>query len=287
MQADSLNACLVPADHAYNLSVLSGFSCENALQKTDVSAAPGGRTVCLLMSDGDNVQWFLNSYDDIYHFGASVRGQFPFGWGVPAAAADIAAPVLQRYYSEMSANDAFVLSLSGLGYTFPSKWTNRSALKRMADTLKQKMERLDTRELLVLDDGGFNAAALDTLLTRTDANGIFYIDYSDYAGLHGKTRFVNGKPIVSARYRLWNGASGCSPEEIAAAVNAQPADPEDPESYAFIIVHAWSGLGSDGEFIEGGNTMAAVQRLTELLDADTRLVSPAQFMERLARSCGG
>ena len=282
----SLNACLIPADHAYNLSVLSGFSGENARQKTNVRAEPGGRTVCLLMSDGDNVQWFLNSYDDAYHFGSSLRGDLPFGWGVPASAADIAATVLERYYDMMSENDAFVLSLSGLGYTFPSKWTNRFALNGMADTLKQKMEALDTRELLVLDDGGFGSAALDTLVKKTDASGVFYIDYSNYAGLNGKTRFVDGKPIVSAKYRLWNGASGCSPEEIAAAVNALPADPTNPDSYVFIIVHAWSGLSSAGEFVEGGNTMAAVQRLVSLLDADTRLVSPAQFTERLSANCG-
>ena len=282
----SLNACLIPADHAHNLSVLSGFGWKGIRQKTDVSAAPGGRTVCLLRSDGDNLQWFLNSYEDVSHFGSSVRGRFPFAWGVPASAADLAAPILERYYTEMDANDAFVLSLSGLGYTFPSKWTNRRALQTMAQTLGQKMEAMDTHELLVLDDGGFDSKALDTLLTETRANGIFYIDYSDYAGMHGKARFVNGKPIVSARYKLWNGMSGCSPEEIAAAVNALPADPENPDAYAFIIVHAWSGLNSAGGFTEGGDTMRAVERLVNSLDADTRLVSPAQFMERIAANCG-
>ena len=138
----------------------------------------------------------------------------------------------------------------------------------------------------MLDDGGFSSKALDTLLTQSAADGIFYIDYSDYAGMKGKTRFVEGRPVVSARYRLWNGAQGCSPEEIAAAVNALPTDPADPDSYAFIIVHAWSGMSSDGAFVEGGNTMTAVERLVNLLDADTRVVTPAQFLERLAANCG-
>ena len=282
----SLNACLVPADWACNLSVLSGFPFGGVRQKTAVSAKSGGRTVCLLMSDGDNLQWFLYAYGDTSHFGSSVRGQFPFAWGVPASAADVAAPMTERYYSEMRGNDAFVLSLSGLGYTFPSKWTNRTALRNMSETLAQKMEMLDTRELLVLDDGGFNSKALDTLLTATQASGVFYMDFGDYAGLKGETRFVNGKPIVSARYKLWNGTPGGSPEEIAAAVNALPADPRNPDSYAFIIVHAWSGLDVNGEFVEGGNTMRAVERLVNNLDADTRLVSPALFMERITENCG-
>lgn len=282
----ALNASLIPADWACNLSVLSGFPRKSVRQKTAVSAAHGGRTVCLLMSDGDNLQWFLGSYADAAHYGSSVRGQFPFAWGVPAAAPDVAAPLLERYYSEMTGNDAFVLSLSGLGYTFPSKWTNRNALKAMAGTLAQKMQLLDTRELLVLDDGGFDSDALDLIADETQANGVFYIDFSKYAGLEGKTRFVNGRPIVAAKYQLWNGMPGCSPEEIAAAVNALPADPADPDSYVFIIVHAWSGLNGSGDLVEGGDTMAAVEKLVNGFDADTRLVTPSQFVERLASNCG-
>ncbi len=281
----SLNACMIPADWACNLSVLSGFPYKKIRQKTDVPEKPDGRTVCLLLSDGDNLQWFLSSYENAYYYGSSIRGKFPFAWGVPASAADLASPLLQRYCEKMTENDAFVLSLSGLGYTFPSKWTSRRALRNIADTLARKMEMTDTHELLVLDDDGFDSKALDTLLKSTQANGIFYMDYSDYAGQKGKTRFANGKPIVSARYKLWNGLEGCTPEEIAAAVNALPTDPKDPDSYAFIIVHAWSGLSGSGEFVEGGNTMKAVEKLVDGLDAETHIVTPSQFMERVAENC--
>lgn len=282
----ALNACVIPADWACNLSVLSGFPRKSVRQKTAAPDEPGGRTVCLMMSDGDNLQWFLGSYGDSRHFGSPVRGRFPFAWGVPACAADLAAPLLERYYGEMTENDSFVLSLSGMGYTFPSKWTNRKALKRMAEALGRKMETLDTQELLVLDDGGFDSKALDTLLTGTKADGVFYLDFSKYSAQEGKMRFVDGRPIVSAKYQLWNGMPGCSPEEIAAAVNALPADPKDPDSYAFIIVHAWSGLDGDGALSEYGDTMAAVEKLVGGLDADTRLVSPARFMERVATNLG-
>lgn len=281
-----LNACLIPADWACNLSVLSGFPYKNVRQKTAVPDAPDGRTVCLLLSDGDNLQWFVSSYESAYYYGSPIRGQFPFAWGVPASAADLAAPLLERYCDEMTENDAFVLSLSGLGYTFPSKWTSRKALRDMARTLAQKMERTDTHELLVLDDGGFRSKALDTIVRETRADGVFYMDFSKYAGMSGSMRFVDGTPIVSARYQLWNGMEGCSPAEIAAAVNALPTDPKNPDAYAFIIVHAWSGLSGSGAFVEGGNTMKAVEQLVRGLDADTHLVSPSQFMERIAANCG-
>ena len=89
---------------------------------------------------------------------------------------------------------------------------------------------------------------------------------------------MDGIPIVSAKYQLWNDWPGCSPEEVAAAVNALPADPKNPDSYVFVIVHAWSGLNGSGEFTQGGNTMAAVERLVEQLDENTRLVSPAAIV---------
>ena len=280
------NACLIPADHAYNLSVLSGFPSVSVKQKTAAPQTTGGRTVCLLMSDGDNLQWFMNNYEDKSHYGSPVRGTFPFAWGVPASAADLASPYLARYYRDMTENDEFVLSLSGLGYTFPSKWTNPLARNRMIGTLAGKMEALDTHALLVLDDDGFSSPAMNALAKNTPAEGIFYIDFHDYAGLHGKTRFVDGKPIVGARYKLWNGNPGCSPEEIAAAVNALPADPGNPDSYAFIIVHAWSGLDESGAFVESGNTMAAVEKLVGLLDENTAVVTPGVFLERLGQTQG-
>ena len=281
-----LNACLVPSDHAHNLSVLSGFPSASLKQKTDCEPQEGGRKVCLLMSDGDNLQWFLNSYADISHFGSPVRGDFPMAWGIPAGAADLTAPVAERYDDEMTKTDEFVLSLSGLGYTFPSRWKSRAALEAMADALRGTMERLDTKTLLVLENGGFASGALDTLLQKTGAEGIFFTDFHGYSSLKGKTRFVDGKPIVSARYELWNGNAGCSPEEIAAAINALPTDPKDPDAYAFVIVHAWSGLDAEGNFVPDGDTMQGVRRLVSLLDENTRVVTPTVFMREIAENLG-
>jgi len=281
------NACLVPADHAYNLSVLSGYDLAPFRQHTqaadDTDAAPA-HTVCLLMSDGDNLQWLLNDYNNAAHFGSPVRGAFPFGWGVPAAAADLAAPMLQTLYDAMSPRDEFVLSLSGVGYTFPSKWTNLTALRHMARTLPGKMEAMDVSSLLVLDDGGFYSPAVDLLAKESGANGILYIDYADYAGLRGAVRFAGDTPVVAARYRLWADAPGCSPEEIAAAINQSALDPADPASYSFVIVHAWSGLDGNGNLAEGGDTMAAVQALVNALDENTRIVTPARFLDLIRRA---
>ena len=112
-------------------------------------------------------------------------------------------------------------------------------------------------------------------------DGVFYLDYSDYAGMKGAARLSHGKPIVGAKYKLWYGQPGGSPEEIAAAVNAASTDPSDPDAYSLIVIHAWSGLDEAGSFAGYGDTMAAVDRMVAAFGPDVRLVAPSAFITQL------
>lgn len=284
----SRNACLIPADHACNLSVLSGFPSVDLKQRAAAAqpSAEEGHTVCLFMSDGDNLQWMLTGFTGGSHFGSSLRGGFPMGWGVPASLNDAAPTMAQRLYADAAANDEFIMQLSGLGYTFPSQWNNPFALRRMYGALSQQMAQADLRIAAVLDDGGFYHRALDLLAAQENVSGVFYLDYSDYAGMEGAARLSRGTPIISARYKLWSGLPGGSPEEIAAAVNAASVDPSDPDAYSLIVVHAWSGLIGDGVFAPYGDTMAAVRRLVDLFDEDVRLVPPTEFAALVKEALG-
>ena len=280
----SLNACLIPADHACNLSVLSGFPSAGLKQtvREEEAGTEPGHTVCLFMSDGDNLQWMLTAFTDGAHFGSPLRGRFPMGWGVPASLNTAAPAMAEWLYRNASENDEFLLQLSGLGYTFPSKWSNPFALRRMDRALSEEMERSDLRIAAVLDDGGFSCRSLDVLAANRGVSAVFYLDFADYAGLNGAARLSHGKPVVSARYKLWQGAPGGSPEEIAAAVNAAPKDPADPDAYSLIVVHAWSGLDGGGNFTGYGDTMAAVERMVAAFDGDVRVVTPSVFASALA-----
>ena len=282
------NACLIPADHACNLSVLSGFPSVDLTQTASAAqpSAEEGHTVCLFMSDGDNLQWMLTQFTGGSHFGSSLRGGFPMGWGVPASLNDAAPTMARRLYADASENDEFILQISGLGYTFPSRWNNPFALRRMYGVLSQKMARADLRIAAVLDDGGFDHRALDVLAAQESVSGVFYLDYSDYAGMKGAARLSRGTPVISARYKLWYGLPGGSPEEIAAAVNAASKDPADPDAYSLIVVHAWSGLDGEGNFAGYGDTMAAVRRLADLFDDDVRLALPTEFAALVKETLG-
>lgn len=281
------NACLIPADHACNLSVLSGFPSVD--QKQTAAAQPearAGHTVCLFLSDGDNLQWMLTQFTGAAHFGSPLRGEFPMGWGVPASLNDTAPTMAQRLYADAAPNDEFILQISGLGYTFPSRWKDPFALRRMYGALSQKMARADLRIAAVLDDGGFYHRALDVLAAQENVSGVFYLDYDNYAGMDGAARLSHGKPIIGARYKLWYGQPGGSPEEIAAAVNAASKDPADPDAYSLIVAHAWSGLDAEGDFAGYGDTMAAVRRLVDLFDGDVRLASPTEFAALVKETLG-
>lgn len=281
-----LNACMIPADHGCNYSVLSGFAGETFTQKTEAADLPAGprHTVCLILTDGDNMQWMTSSFTNRNHFGSPLRGEFPMGWGIAASIDTVAAPMARYLFENMTPNDEFVTQISGVGYTFPSQWKNKAALAEMAAQLNAHMKNTGASVAVVLDDRGFDSPAPDTLLSQPDIAALFYFDYGNYAQLRGAVRRVNGKPLISARYRLWNNRKGSSPEEIAASINAASKDPAKVDAYSLVAVHAWSGIDENGDFIEGGNTMLAVQRLVNALGEDVVLVTPSRFAELISQA---
>lgn len=286
----SINLQLIPADHAYNLSTLSGFSMLSARVENESGSsgeADGVHTVCLVMSDGDNLQWALNDYVASNRwYGSSYRGDFAMNWGLPATMIDLASPMLSRFYQTKTAEDEFLLQLSGLGYTFPSLW-NAVERRDMAGKVADAMKRMNMKYLEVLDDHGFRAEVLSDFTAQDQIEGVLYIDYSDYAGEKGKILWSDDKPIVSARYRLWAGVADGSIETVAAQLNQASRDVSSEDAYSFVIVHAWSGLDQNGRFVGGGDTMAAVNDLIDRLETDVEVVTVSEFMARIKKNLRG
>ena len=287
-----LNLSLVPADHAPNLSALSGFRLKSIKQKTkEVSPTPSGsnkHTVTFLLSDGDNLQWFLDHYArSNRHFNSDLRGAFAMGWGLPPTAIDQAAPMLNYYYDNMTPNDNFVAALSGLGYTFPSKWTDQSALDRMAAHMNDYMKRMDINILNILDDLSTeekfsHASVTYAPFTKQDGiDAILYIDFGNYKQFKGKIIWSNSKPIISARHRLWHDLADSQMHVILEDIKQASRDPKNVDSYSFVLIHAWTGLNDEGKLVMRGNTMDAVKALIDQFDPDVDVVTPAEFVNRI------
>lgn len=283
------NISMIPSDHAYNLSVLSGFCRDTLKQKREEVEYKGGNvhSLCLILSDGDNLQWMTNDFltSDKW-FNSPLRGSFPFGWGVPATAIDTVSPILEKLYDEAKTGDEFIMELSGIGYTFPSRWKDE-ALDEMTSQLADYMKRSDLKYAEILDDGGFKKKTLSHFTSKDGIDGVFYIDYGNYAEYKGKILWSDEKPCVSARYRLWGGLDDGTIESISAKLNALPTDPTNENAYTFIIVHAWSGSDGSGKITSGGKTLEGVRDLLAALDDDIEVVTPDEFMTRIKTNLGG
>ncbi len=288
----TLNAQIIPADHATNLSTLSGFKLENLTQKTVHTAsadAENVHTVCIVLSDGDNLQWALRYYaNNPYFYASEHRGDFKMTWGIAPSAIDLIAPVATYFYDNMTENDEFLLQLSGVGYTFPTNW-DEGALIEMTDQLVEYMTRYDIKYLEVLDDDdyGFTVEQFAPFTSHEEVEGIFYIGYgSGYVTEDGAILWSNGKPVVSSRYGLRaNSEDGeFEIDYIAEHINSASTDVKSEDSYSFIIVHAWSGL-IDGQLVPDGNTMDAVAELVSRFNENVEVVTPTEFMERLITNC--
>ena len=211
------------------------------------------------------------------------------GWGVPASSIDMCAPMLSSVYGEKTENDEFIMELSGLGYTFPSRWSVE-ALSEMTEDLADYMARSDLKYLEILDNNGFaNEEKMAEFTKHEEIEGVFYIDYVDYTLNKGDMYFSNGKPVVSAKHTIWNNYRGNTEgniEVVAEKINGYSTDVKSAEAYTFIIVHCWSGIDESGNLVPNGDTMKGLEKFASLLDGDVELVTPGEFMERIKNNLG-
>ena len=291
-QTSDYNGYTVPSDYAYNLAVLSGYRIEQLEQKT---AKPTGEvkdkhTICFMMTDGDNVQWNLNSFPFAESwYGSSARGQVSMGWGAPATLIDLAPAALEWMYDQATPRDGFITQLSGLGYMYPSLMS-RENLEKHVTMLNDYMGRSGTNIIEVMDKGSFEDPDLwDIYMKQPNIDGAFYIDFSNYSKMQGAMRWVNGKPLIGSRFNLWTGESGGldpggNVDDLIRLFGdvdhwedplARPltTDPTLQSGYSLVMVHCWS------------HTTADVKRIADSLDPEKfDVVTPQEFLARIVKN---
>ena len=104
----SQNSVMVnAADWAVDLSVLSNlplsnnyFPIQQDLIETNLSNC-SRHTVCFVISDGDNIQWILNSLAvDTNWWASNQRGEVPITWTISPALIDLAPSVLNIFIQQ-------------------------------------------------------------------------------------------------------------------------------------------------------------------------------------------
>ncbi len=267
--ASKASVFTVPSDHAWNLSVLSAIETDTLEQHThteDRDTLGLVHTVTFIMSDGDNIQWLMNDFSTSEKwYGSPLRGQFNMGWTISPSMVDLA-PTIMAYLYDNAEKDYFVSGVSGGGYFYPADYP---ALETHGNRLNDYLKRTDINIVTILEHerDNFTTEILNAYTRNPQIIGCFYLDYAQYDYYAGKVVWSNGKPVVSARFNLWD--SFDTPQSIANLVNVMSKNPTGIQAYSFINVHPWS------------RTLTDVQETISLFGDNVEVVTPELFIKRM------
>lgn len=259
---------VLPADYSYNLSLLTNLNSNYIYQKNHelvTEKVDNVHTVCFVMSDGDNVQWLLNWFiTDNRWFGNKNRGLIDIGWTISPALSELAPTVMSKIYGSSSntelGKDYFIAGPSGIGYIYPENFAN---LQQYTEQLNTYMHKSDLNIVNVIGNN-FNEFYLHSFLEKENINALFYYDFSNYSKHSGQIKFINDKPIISARFNLWGGFNNT--KTLSDKINNLPKDPLSASGYSLIPVHNWS------------NSVDSIILCSELFNENIRVVSPDKFV---------
>ncbi|SFC21861.1 GxGYxYP domain-containing protein [Clostridium uliginosum] len=273
---------MVAADWSYNLTVLSAFPSLPMTQKALMNF-PNKKNVhyvTFIMSDGDNQQWNLGTnYCSPKWYGSPYRGKFNLGWSLSPSLYYLSPTVFKLYYKNVahgSTNDYFIVSPSGNGYMYPSKF-DKNALGIYINKLNNYMKKVDEKYIAIIDDSSFHDTNLwDKFTIKPNIQGLFYLDYHKHDNYHGEIIWSNNKPIVSCRDLLW--ANLESEDELVENINHRidsgQVDICNSNSYTFVYVHAWSKSLDNIEEV--------ANKLKE--NPKVEIVTPEIFMELIKKN---
>lgn len=258
------------SDYCTNMSV---FTCKNAFgdlefkqnnKTSQIAAEQGKHYVCIMMSDGDNVQTWYNNFPTNPDFMGAERGDFPMGWSMQPSLYDLAPNILNYVYGRQQKGDYYVCSVSGQGYINPQSYP---ALDSFIGGLEAYLQYADLSVVQILDAGPSDKV-IEAYSKVPSLSGGIYCYGMRYAEGAGSVFWANGKPFVSIRETLWN----ANVEAMATRINGYAKDPSSIEGYTAINLHPWSMNYSD------------VKRLVSLLDDDVVIVTADDFIRLITEN---
>lgn len=260
----------IASDFCTNMSV---FTCKNAFgelrfkqtnKTSNVVAEQGKHYICIMMSDGDNVQtWYNNFATNTKYMGAE-RGDFPMGWSIQPSLTDLAPNILNYIYKNADKNDYYVCSVSGQGYMNPQTYSD---LGSFIGGLDLYMNRADLSVVQILDAGPSDKVTQMYSLVPSVKGGIYCYGMK-YAEGAGSVYWANDKPFVSVRETLW----AANVESMAERINKYATDPTNITGYTAINLHPWSMDYSD------------VKKLVSLLDDHVVVVTADDFIRLITEN---
>lgn len=245
---------VIPSDHCINNSILCSIESEPAVYNNpvdDIELDPDKHYVVLMYSDGDNVQWVQNGYNEFYRWQEIDTG-VPVTWTFPPLMNEFSTIDANRVLSSAD-DDCFICGPSGAGYTRMSKMFG-SGLEAFTDLTAAAMLESGMTTVTILDtiyDDSIGEQAFINKLgyySRYDniKGGILQLDPDRYSSGEGRIYFVDDKPFIGVRLSLWHpdgeGATVTNEwlQEQADIINSYPADITSVSGYSVININPWT-----------------------------------------------
>lgn len=194
--------------------------------------------VCLILSDGDNIQYMQHVLKMRWNTGT--RGTLPLGWTVTPMAAEMDPMMFNHYWNTATTNDCLISGPSGAGYTHMQNWSaaNLAGFTKLSDSY---LQRSGLRVITVWDDVtkgvaesfATNCPTLLGLTDQNEANGtrvdlglrtiLLTVGYSSsvpsiISGITNAAKTWNGTApmFIGAQADTWN----LQPSDMAAVASA-------------------------------------------------------------------
>ena len=232
---------MIASDWARNMSVFAAKSSFGELRfnnpiKDDESivAQDGKHYVTIMMSDGDNIQTWYNTFPMSEKYLAAERGDFKMGWSINPSLSDLGRNIMNYVYDNRDENDFYVCSVSGQGYMNPRVYP-QEALESFVNGLSTYLRKTDLSVVQILD-GGPDKDVIEQYAKIPELNGGIYCYGDKYAGGRGSVYWANDKPFVAFRESLWDADTSV----VANRINNYSTDVSNIEAYTAINLHPWS-----------------------------------------------
>ena len=281
-QVSNYGHMMVPCDWFYNATLTSYNYKErqtSVLAKVknptelNFNLSSIDRYVAFYLSDGDNVQWMMNDFDNEKYYNHPDANETRMGFGMPFPNLSMMAPSQFEYLVNKQGEQNTLVETFGGGYYYADGFgsaANRSeCLKKLAANLASHMRqhRVKILGLMAMDARSDVAkeAYAEYIAANDQLEGIVVIQYAPYAGGEGEIMwFRNSKgyniPVVTAKYAIWDHGTGNSgrqgtPAYVANLINTEDIANTNP--FSLVSVHAWSNFADIGESDDQGAEAAA------------------------------
>ncbi|MBQ8783933.1 MAG: hypothetical protein IJZ57_09225 [Clostridia bacterium] len=245
---------VIPTDHCTNSSMLCSMNIEAKKYNKpieDICLNPDKHYIVLCYSDGDNVQWIQNGYNDFYNW-QKLNVDVPLTWTFPPLMKEFSSIDMNRVLSSAD-DDCFISGPSGAGYSRLSQMYGKG-LEAFSDLTAASMLESGMTTVTLLDTEFDNKIEENSFINKLGyfsrysniKGGIIQFEPDRYASGKGRVYFVDDKPFVSVRLSLWHpdgeGATVTNEwiQEQADIINSYPADINSINGYSVVNIHPWT-----------------------------------------------